>query len=268
MTGAAFFDLDRTLLAGASGTVYSEAMRDSGFVGRSIPGEKLLYTDLQHDRRDVAVDGARPASRHVRPGAATRRDARGRRRRRRNPGGDDPAVRLAAHQRAPRGGSQGGHRHDDAVRPRQAARRLARLRRCHRHALRGQRRRDVRRLDRRAVRVGPRQARRGPRLGRAVRCRSWRELRLLRQRVRHAPAVGGRQSGGRQPRPEHGGDGDAAALAGAPLRRLAGRVQDPRAGNRAAARAPALRPPAADALCPLRHRRDRQHPQRTVPGSS
>jgi putative phosphoserine phosphatase / 1-acylglycerol-3-phosphate O-acyltransferase len=44
MAGAAFFDLDRTLLGGASGTVYSEAMRDSGFVGRSIPGEKFLYT--------------------------------------------------------------------------------------------------------------------------------------------------------------------------------------------------------------------------------
>jgi putative phosphoserine phosphatase/1-acylglycerol-3-phosphate O-acyltransferase len=43
VVGAAFFDLDRTLLAGASGSVYSDAMRDSGFVGRSIPGEKLLY---------------------------------------------------------------------------------------------------------------------------------------------------------------------------------------------------------------------------------
>jgi putative phosphoserine phosphatase / 1-acylglycerol-3-phosphate O-acyltransferase len=43
MAGAAFFDLDRTLLAGASGSVYSDAMRESGFVGRSIPGEKLLY---------------------------------------------------------------------------------------------------------------------------------------------------------------------------------------------------------------------------------
>jgi putative phosphoserine phosphatase/1-acylglycerol-3-phosphate O-acyltransferase len=44
MAGAAFFDLDRTLLAGASGAVYSDAMRESGFVGRSIPGEKLLYS--------------------------------------------------------------------------------------------------------------------------------------------------------------------------------------------------------------------------------
>ncbi len=44
MSGAAaFFDLDRTLLAGASGTVYSAAMRESGFVSRSLPGENLLY---------------------------------------------------------------------------------------------------------------------------------------------------------------------------------------------------------------------------------
>jgi putative phosphoserine phosphatase/1-acylglycerol-3-phosphate O-acyltransferase len=43
MTGAAFFDLDRTLLAGASGSVYSDAMRESGFVTRSIPGERFVY---------------------------------------------------------------------------------------------------------------------------------------------------------------------------------------------------------------------------------
>ena len=41
--GAAFFDLDRTLLAGASGTVFSEAMRESGFTSRSIPGEGTVY---------------------------------------------------------------------------------------------------------------------------------------------------------------------------------------------------------------------------------
>ncbi len=40
---AAFFDLDRTLLAGASGEVFSEAMRTAGLLSRSIPGEKLLY---------------------------------------------------------------------------------------------------------------------------------------------------------------------------------------------------------------------------------
>jgi len=41
--GAAFFDLDRTLLAGASGEVFSKAMRSAGLVSRSIPGESLLY---------------------------------------------------------------------------------------------------------------------------------------------------------------------------------------------------------------------------------
>jgi putative phosphoserine phosphatase/1-acylglycerol-3-phosphate O-acyltransferase len=42
-SGAAFFDLDRTLLAGASGVVFSAAMREAGLVNRSIPGEGLLY---------------------------------------------------------------------------------------------------------------------------------------------------------------------------------------------------------------------------------
>lgn len=41
--GAAFFDLDRTLLRGASGEVFSEAMRSSGIVSRSLPGEKYVY---------------------------------------------------------------------------------------------------------------------------------------------------------------------------------------------------------------------------------
>ncbi len=41
--GAAFFDLDRTLLRGASGEVFSDAMRAAGLVTRTIPGEKLLF---------------------------------------------------------------------------------------------------------------------------------------------------------------------------------------------------------------------------------
>lgn len=41
---AAFFDLDRTLLAGASGPVLTEALRKAGVVAnRSMPGEGLLY---------------------------------------------------------------------------------------------------------------------------------------------------------------------------------------------------------------------------------
>jgi putative phosphoserine phosphatase/1-acylglycerol-3-phosphate O-acyltransferase len=42
-SGAAFFDLDRTLLAGASGEVFSAAMKSAGLVSRSIPGEALLF---------------------------------------------------------------------------------------------------------------------------------------------------------------------------------------------------------------------------------
>lgn len=43
MSGAAFFDLDRTLLRGASGEVFSVAMKDAGLVNRTVPGERYLY---------------------------------------------------------------------------------------------------------------------------------------------------------------------------------------------------------------------------------
>ncbi len=44
MTAAAFFDLDRTLLRGASGPVLSQALREAGVIGaRALPGEGLVY---------------------------------------------------------------------------------------------------------------------------------------------------------------------------------------------------------------------------------
>ncbi|MEM8621850.1 MAG: HAD-IB family hydrolase [Actinomycetota bacterium] len=43
MTGAAFFDLDRTLLAGSSGEMFSDALRTAGITTRSVPGERWLY---------------------------------------------------------------------------------------------------------------------------------------------------------------------------------------------------------------------------------
>jgi len=43
MAGAAFFDLDRTLLAGASGEVFSKAMTAAGLSSGPFPGEKLLF---------------------------------------------------------------------------------------------------------------------------------------------------------------------------------------------------------------------------------
>jgi len=42
--GAAFFDLDRTLLSGASGEVFAGAMRAAGLTGPNpVPGERLLF---------------------------------------------------------------------------------------------------------------------------------------------------------------------------------------------------------------------------------
>jgi putative phosphoserine phosphatase/1-acylglycerol-3-phosphate O-acyltransferase len=43
MGGAAFFDLDRTLLAGASGPVLSKALRTAGVLSRDVPLEGLVY---------------------------------------------------------------------------------------------------------------------------------------------------------------------------------------------------------------------------------
>ena len=43
MGQAAFFDLDRTILSGASALVVSKVLRETGVVKRSLPGETLLY---------------------------------------------------------------------------------------------------------------------------------------------------------------------------------------------------------------------------------
>ncbi|MGQ0832875.1 MAG: HAD-IB family hydrolase [Microthrixaceae bacterium] len=42
-SGAAFFDLDRTLLRGASGPVIGAALKQAGVTDRSIPGEQIVY---------------------------------------------------------------------------------------------------------------------------------------------------------------------------------------------------------------------------------
>ena len=43
MGHAAFFDLDRTILSGASAHVVSRVLRETGVVNRNIPGESLMY---------------------------------------------------------------------------------------------------------------------------------------------------------------------------------------------------------------------------------
>ena len=44
---AALFDLDRTLLAGSSGKVFGEALREAGLLGKPIPGEGLVNAVFQ-----------------------------------------------------------------------------------------------------------------------------------------------------------------------------------------------------------------------------
>ena len=67
-SAAAFFDLDRTLLSGASGPVITGALRDVGLVPeRSVPGEDLLYKffNLVGENRPsmlLARQGARVAN--------------------------------------------------------------------------------------------------------------------------------------------------------------------------------------------------------------
>src|SRR3546814_15052385 len=41
--GAAFFDLDRTLLRGASGPVIAEELKEAGITSRSLPAEQVVY---------------------------------------------------------------------------------------------------------------------------------------------------------------------------------------------------------------------------------
>jgi putative phosphoserine phosphatase/1-acylglycerol-3-phosphate O-acyltransferase len=86
-SGAAFFDLDRTLLAEASGTVFSAAMREAGFTSRSIPGEGLLY------RLFNAVGETLPSMALARQGAAL---AKGRSREAVQRAGEAAAPQLAA----------------------------------------------------------------------------------------------------------------------------------------------------------------------------
>ena len=202
--GAAFFDLDRTLLAGASGETFSAAMRSAGFTSREHPGGEGRLRPVQPHRRDAAVDGARPPGGQPGQGSVACRDDRRRRGRGRRSRGDGATVRRAPVRGAPGRRAPDRARHDDAVRPRQAAGRTAPARRRRRHPLRRQRRRHLRRDLGRSVRLGGRQVGGRPRLGRRPRRRTGGELCVLGQLLRRAPALGGRDTDRRQPRPAHG----------------------------------------------------------------
>ena len=128
---AAFFDLDRTLLSGASGPVISRrpARRRASCPSRTIPGEGLVYGLFNRLRRDPAEHGARPPGRARGEGLAAAVRRRGREAGRRAPHRPRAAATPGALRRAPRRGPPAGARHHDALRPGEAAGRPARLRR-------------------------------------------------------------------------------------------------------------------------------------------
>jgi len=76
---AAVFDLDRTLLPGASGPVISEALHEVGLMGGPIPPRPAVCVQVvRHDRREPGIHDARQAGAPRRQGLVPSRSARGR----------------------------------------------------------------------------------------------------------------------------------------------------------------------------------------------
>ena len=156
-------------------------------------------------------------------------------------------------------GRLGRARHDDAVRPGQAARRRARPRRRHRHPLR---REEDGRYD------GTIDGEFVWGKGKLRAVQEWadehgidlsRQLRILGQLLRHPAALGRRPPGRREPRPAARDPGAGAALAGAAPRRPPGVPKvlgvEPQQVLLAGGAA------AAHPVRALRHRRRREHPR-------
>ena len=224
MAGCAFFDLDRTLLKGASGPLITEALSAAGIVSADgIPGQGLIYKvfdlvgetlpsmALARGAALAAKGWSRAAVREAGKVAAERLDD------------DRRPLRPAAARRAPRRRAQARAGDDDALRPHPAARRATRLRRRRRHAVRAAADGDTYtgaleggfvwsrgKLD--AVKA----------LGGRARRRPGRQLRLLRLDLRHAAAVGRRPSERGEPRCEAARLRRAAPLAGPAPRRAPG----------------------------------------------
>jgi hypothetical protein len=219
---AAVFDLDRTLLVGASGP---SSPRPCASRGRArAPTHPRRGPRLPHLRpggRDPAQHDAHPPGGAGRRGLEPRRGAPRRCGGRRAPRACHPRRSPARSSRrtATRVAAGDGHHHPP--RPGRAAGRAAGVRRGRRHPLPG-RRRHLRRRDRRRVRVGEGQAARGRGVGRRRTSTSTSQLRLLRQLLRPAAAVGGGPPPRGQPRPAAHGLRGRPALAGAALRRPPG----------------------------------------------
>ena len=166
LTSAAFFDLDRTLLAGASGPVLTEALRKAGVVsGRTLPGEGLVYRVFD------TIGETLPSMALARQAAAL---SKGRVRAKVQAAATDAADVLvgmiqpfakdlfAEHRAAGRQLVLATTTPYDMVKPLADA---LGLRRRRGHPVRRERRRHLRRHHRRPVRVGHRQAGSGAGLG-------------------------------------------------------------------------------------------------------
>ena len=131
------------------------------------PRRGAVVQGLRRDRRDHPGDAAHPAGgqagQGLGPGHGAGRGQGGRR----GPGDRRPPVRPSPDRPAPGRRSAGRDGHHHPRRPGHTAGGPARAGRRDRHPVRPGRGRRLRRDDRRRVRVGPRQARRGPGLGRA-----------------------------------------------------------------------------------------------------
>ena len=155
MAGAAFFDLDRTLLkGGVRAADHRGAVRRRPGAGERHPWAGVHLQALRRRRRDPSVDGAGPRRGVGGQGLVAGRGARGGQGR----GGETRhagrALRAAAARRAPGGRPQAGAGDDHAARSDRAAGRAPRLRRRRRDPVRERRRRrHVHRRPRRRLRL-------------------------------------------------------------------------------------------------------------------
>ena len=257
VAGAAFFDLDRTLLRRRVRARCSpRPCATAGFTVAAIPGERLLYGLFNRDRRDAAVDGARPPGGGRWPRAARGRRAGRRRGGGRDAGGDGAAVRLAAASpsTAPPAGrscwppprrttwsSRSADRlgFDDVI--------------ATRYGVDADGTFDGT-IDGPFVWAAGKLRRRAG-VGRRARRRPRRELRLLRQRVRRPAAVGGGPPGRRQPRSAHGRDGHRCAAGRSSTSTCRRACPKLPCSASSCSRWRCSSPARADALRPLRHRR-------------
>ena len=154
---AAIFDLDRTLISGASGPAFSHHLAAAGVQRRSVPGTDAVAAAFRVlGETAITAPTARLAARAAAGWPVEAVAAAARPPPRSWP--SSPAVRAGRHRRAPRGRPGPGDGDHQPGAARHPVRRAARLRRRRGHRV-GGRRRHVHRRHRRTAGVGARQAR-------------------------------------------------------------------------------------------------------------